>query len=252
MRYIFYSLLIAVGFFSWLMTAPLAHAAPAFVQATSTETTTPGVNDRKTTFGSNVTSGNLITACGSWGSSASITVTATDTLGNTFQQLVLTSSSAFGFTDVLFYTTSTSSGADAVNIHLGTASTFFRNFVAEFSGVNTFDVSSSSIGNSGAMLSGTSTTNFANEVIFGCGVSANGSNSPGAGFTTATKDSTGELTEYQIVTSTAAYSAPQTAGSSGQYINQMVTFYNFTSPGIGEGQTLVSVSGLTVSGSTFY
>jgi hypothetical protein len=98
--------------------------------------------------------------------------------------------------------------------------------ILEYQGLdqtNPFDVGRSAAGTAQAANSGAGTTNFANELVLGGGITTACFSAPGTGFTTRIITSPDcDIAEDRIVSTAGSYSA--TARASGAWIMQMATF----------------------------
>lgn len=209
----------------------VAYAAPAFVQATSTNSGSTSKVSSTATFGSNTTAGNLIVVGFGYVSNTVNASSVTDSQGNVFTKAIgPTRQSAIPWSNYIYYATSTAGGTkDVVNVRLSATAAFFRVFVHEFSGANTLDVIGSSTGTSGNLATAAVITTQLQEAVLGMGISNSGGNATGTNYIQATRDSTGEMTEYRILSATSSETAPQTSGG-GQWIDQLAGFYLTSAP----------------------
>ncbi len=87
------------------------------------------------------------------------------------------------------------------------------------------DVTAAASGSGTTTNSGSATTKFASELIFGANTVFTGNKGPGTGFTAriiTSPDS--DLAEDEVVSVTGSYSATAPLGSSGAWVMQMATF----------------------------
>ena len=116
--------------------------------------------------------------------------------------------------------------------------------VLEYSGADTtnpLDMVASASGNSASAKSGSATTKFANELIFGANTVATANLTVGPNFTpriVTSPDS--DLAEDRSVAATGTYSATATLTSSGPWVMQMATFKASGSSGSGGSAPSVS------------
>jgi hypothetical protein len=226
-----------VGFFA--LVSP-AFAAPAFVQSTSTQLTVPNSATSATiSFASNVTASDLIVALVRWTSTSQVvtTTTVTDSRGNTYfpatSVMIDTGENPNDYSQV-WYAPNGASGATAVTANFGGATLLTAVSIQEYSGVATsspLDTSSTFINSTAnattTFTSGTSTTRFPNDVLFGgftTGV-AHGSNA-GAGYTKREVPATSlyYLTEDRVVSATGTYAATGTINAADDFAGFMVAF----------------------------
>ncbi|HSW90467.1 MAG TPA: hypothetical protein VLF64_00550 [Candidatus Saccharimonadales bacterium] len=174
-------------------------------------------------FTSNVTAGNLLVVAVSF-ASAIETASVTDSLGNTYSTAVgPTTSNTIASRVYTFYTVTGLSGANTVTITNSNLVLFRRVSVHEYSGVNTLEVATGTNADTGAPDSGPVTTTHANALIFGWGISNNGTTSAGTGFTLR-ETALSESTEDMIVSSTGTYDAIYPSDGSA-WICQVAAFY---------------------------
>lgn len=194
-----------------IMLGPLrAHAAPAFVQS-ATGFSAASAASVSATFTASTTAGNLIAVAVGWQSpdGTTPTSTVTDDKGNVY---TLSTGPAIAFSNyymATYYAKNVAVNTKAVTLSLGSAMTFVRLAIHEYSGMDTvspLDVVSANAAATGNLDSLTATTTAANEVIFGWCLNGNGTVTAGTGF--SSRASVGsEITEDKIVTSTGAYNA---------------------------------------------
>src|SRR5713101_249583 len=173
-------------------------------------------------FGVNVTAGNLIIACAYFATNRTVS-SVTDTLTNTYvlgtqQQETV----ANGFRTQCATAKNIAGGADTVTFNFSASSAFSGVAASEYSGADTaspVDVATQAAGSASTMDSGSVTTNFANELIFGFGV-PDGSGSQvtagGTGFTVRAPalPNGGGIVEDKNVTVAGANNATATCNAS--------------------------------------
>jgi len=189
------------------------------------------------TFGLPITAGNLIVVTATW-DNQSATASVADTKGNTYTSAVgPTNWSTANRAQIFFAKNIGGQSANAVTVTFSVATTSFAEIrLFEYSGQDTtspLDVTSSATGTSTALNSGSATTNFANELVFGTGDSSTGTLSPGAGFTAREGNNSRGLQEDQSITSIGLQSATETNSVSAAWVMLMATFKNASQPGGG-------------------
>jgi hypothetical protein len=172
-----------------------------------------------------VLAGDLLVAAFSF-QSTSITATATDSQGNTYQLATgPVANGTLGFSDYIFYAVAGSTGSNTITINLSGAAAYRRLAIHEYQGVNTLDAATGAIGTTGAPDSGSVTTTQDNELIFGWAISGAGTTSAGSGFTLR-ETALSESTEDKVVTSIGTYNAVYPSGASA-WIAQVAAFYYY-------------------------
>jgi len=196
---------------------------PAFVQGNSNGDSSSGTVST-CAFTSNVTAGNLLVATIGY-ASTSATATASDTQGNTYSTAVgPTDNTGITYRLYTFYAVAKSSGVNTVSITISAGSTFRRMLIHEYSGVNTLEATNSASGNLTVPPdSGPVTTAHANALIFGWGITNNGTTTAGTGFTLR-ETALSESSEDMIVSSTGTYDAIYPNDDS-SWICQVAAFY---------------------------
>ncbi len=196
--------------------------APAFVQghadgnAGSSTTLT-------STYDSSVSAGNLLVIAFSYGST-SATPTVSDSLGTSYKLAVgPTDNGALGFRNYIYYGVPGSGGSNTVTVTASTSVPFRRILIHEYANADTLDVTSAATGNGGLIDSGSVTTTYDIELLFGWGLSNNGTTSPDGNYTLR-ETALSESTEDQVVNAIGSYNASFPADSS-QWICQLATFY---------------------------
>jgi hypothetical protein len=212
---------------SSVTTAAAASAGIAFVQSTSTAPRT-GVTSASAAFPTNNTAGNLIIASvGYWIQLGTSSIS--DTQGNAYTQassIAFNNSVPPSDTDTIWYAKNIKSGPNTVTVNFANAQNGVNFHILEYSGLDTvspLDITShqtSTIGTN--MISGTSTTHYADELIYGFG-DAQGSVSAAGGLTSR-ETGGGDLSEDRIVSSAGNYSTPMTQDTSDVWADTMVTF----------------------------
>lgn len=188
----------------------------AFVQSRSIT----GTGTLSLAFSSPNTAGNfLVIGVGAVTSGQTFAVTDSH---NTYSSLPSFLNASGGLELQIFFVGGIAGGANTVQFNPGGS---FNGFLAlaEFSGINTKDVSASANGAGQSADSGGAATNFANELLFGLvgaidtnnlGISSVTPGTNWTGMETAVDAGTSPsfLTEYQIVSSAGTYDATATIG----------------------------------------
>ena len=198
-------------------------ATPTFVQARANEINAGTTNPLA--FSSANAAGNLIVAYVVWNNVG--TATVTDTRGNAYSAVAPpTRWNNNAWSSQLFYAKNIAGGANTVTATFGTAINYFGIlYIHEYSGLDTvspLDVTTSAVGTTSAMSSGTATTTTAGELIFGAGASINNVNQPGSGFTTRST-AYGNRTEDTTATVAGSYAATATQNANG-WVMHMAAF----------------------------
>ncbi len=204
----------------------------AFVQSRSAIQSTGG-GTQPLGFTSNLTAGNMIVVLGGSSNSAD-TLTVSDGV-NTYAALTAILNSGGSAAFRVFYAFNVSAGADTVTL-AGLTGANSMLAIHEFSLLSNFDTSHSASGSGNSQDSGTATTSFASETLFGfsAGVATTlTSINPGAGWNTAESSFSGGLlayiTEYQIGVATGGYNSQSTVtvgkGGSFSWAAEIATFY---------------------------
>ena len=170
MKLIYKTIPIALAIAWVLLLAYHAFAAGTRVQiATSTPAGTP------TSFGiqypSSVTMGNTLLICvnENWGAANQIN-TVTDTLGDTWAQILSTSDGSF-VDGSMWYAIATSTGTDNVTTTLKNTGNSVGGIIMEYSGMTASPIqatSSAHATSANALSSGNVTTTLSNETLVGC------------------------------------------------------------------------------------
>jgi prepilin-type N-terminal cleavage/methylation domain-containing protein len=158
--------------------------------------------------------------------SSTAALSVSDNLGNTWQT-ANSNTSAFG-TQHIFYTANAASGVTNVTATLTNWGDALRSCeFAEYSGVTTYDTGSVLTGAGTQLKSGTSTTNFASELVIGAGSVPNCSSctpAPNPGFIIVSA-SAKSFQEYKVLSAVSTLSAGVGMSSSSQWLMNMATFH---------------------------
>jgi hypothetical protein len=232
-----------------LFGVPVAFAAPAFVQSTSTAAGTIAVNATSASeaFFSNVTAGDLILAFIRWqanvntSSITSVTDNHGDTFVPAFPALYDASNTSPSVGSQLWYALNAVGGAttSTANFSTSTNGNGVRMAVLEYSGIATssaLDVVTTTVQLVGSttFYSGFVTTNFANELLIG-GFSANTSHNCTAGSGYTKREPNGVFTlpyclEDRTVVATGTYQATGTFSAASDFASFIVGFSASSSP----------------------
>jgi hypothetical protein len=164
----FFILCAAIGGGLFFSLGNQAHASITLVQSTSSIPNPNGVSSASKAFGNNVAKGDLIVV-GTYNGIGN-TITATDTLGDTFVDVASVSNTSDHDENILIATTS-AAGADTITVN--DASAGIAGFsIHEYSGTvidtisDIVDASSTNIGNGTSLSSGNLTTHNAGDLVF--------------------------------------------------------------------------------------
>lgn len=184
----------------------------SFIQGASSTSGGSHTTAQPTTYGANVTTGNLLICCGGWAANSFTSFGVTDNLGDSVPwtinpglQAQQGSGSPYSIAVAYKVAGLTSGTPPTVTIAPGGGSqNFVLNFVHEYSGVGSLDqIATGTSGNTSGTTatSGAFTTTHANELIFAFPIfDAGTSPSPGTGFTARVSGSS-QLSEDDIVSS---------------------------------------------------
>jgi hypothetical protein len=200
----------------------------SFVQQNATDAGAASTNS--TAFSNANTAGNLIVVVAAWGSTTISMSSLTDSAGNTYVSAagpVNWNGAAPTSRQQIFYAKNIKGGANTVTAQLSSATAnFFQLFIFEYSGADTISpldaVSSASSSSGTAMNSGSATTTYANELIFGAGNITGSIPHPGTGFVNRSNFE-GTMMEDKFVATASSYKATAT-GDGTAWIMMMVTF----------------------------
>jgi type II secretory pathway pseudopilin PulG len=220
----------------WTQIASAGPSSPIFVQATSTEYNGSLYSAITSTFPSATINGDLIIATVGCSCSSPPSLTLTDTASNTYALATGPWTNATsGDSQWIYYAKNIKGGSsNKVTATFGSSQAWPELLISEYSGADPtspLDVVATSTGNSGTANSGSATTNYVNELIYGS-TNSGGSGAPtaGSGFTLRTNPfvlqgggTTPEGSEDKSSTSTGSYSATFTIQSS-QWMAGMATF----------------------------
>jgi RHS repeat-associated protein len=234
-----------------------------FVQQAAVRGAPSGSNTLSLAFGSPSTSGNLIVVGVKWGDQTISVSSIVDNKGNTYTSAIgPTNWSGTSKRAQTFYAKDIVGGGSPITITVtlsATPNSSFYIYQLEYSGADLnspVDLTSAAIGTSLSLTSGTVTTNYTNDLIFGFSVADSGTLSSGSGFT-ARSTLNGNLVEDETVGTPAPSSATATNNISSNWFIQMVAFR--VGGNGGSAPTITSInptsgavgSSVTVTGTNF-
>src|SRR5712692_9471292 len=206
-------------------------------------------------FPSSNTSGNLIVVVASWGSNQAPSISARDTLGNSYFVATRDWSSGNNQGLAILYAPNIRAGANVVTVDLGHSDAWRRIIVCEYAGLSVSSpldaaaknqASAATTANSVTSAAGTTTTN--GDLIFGAVMDDSGSFptiSPGTGFARrAFLNNMDTAIEDAVQTTAGPKVATFTFTLRDHYLAQMVAF---RPAGSGAGGTSASLSSLACS-----
>ena len=179
-------------------------------------------------FASPSTKHNLIIVHVDWDNQSAKISSITDTKSNTYTRISgPTNWNGTNYRAELWYAYDIDPGTITVTAKLNNAPTsFFQMYISEYSGIaytiDPLDKNAAAIGNTAAVNSGSQTTAYTKELIYGASIGASGALSKGAGFT-ARSTANQNIIEDKVVSTTGSYSAGFTSAG-GNWVAQMATF----------------------------
>ena len=180
-------------------------------------------------FAASSTSGNLIVVHIDWDNQARSVNTVTDNKGNTYKKaLGPTNWNGVNYRAELWYAYNIIGGGAAITVTVnltGTVTSFSQIYISEYSGmpsIDPLDKTSVAIGNAAAVSSGSKTTSFNSELIYGAAIGASGLLTKGATFT-ARSTANQNVIEDKNAATTGTFEANFTSAG-GNWIAQMATF----------------------------
>jgi hypothetical protein len=185
-------------------------------------------------FAAPSTSGNLIVVHVDWDGQTRSVLSVTDNKGNSYAKINgPTNWDGLNYRAELWYAYNITGGGAAINITAkltGAPTTFSQIYISEYSGIittNPLDQNSVAIGNTAAVSSGSKTTTYTNELIYGASIGASGVLTVGAGFTSRSTANSNIIEDKNGVLA-AAYDTKFTSAG-GNWVAQMATFLSTTS-----------------------
>lgn len=201
----------------------------SFSLVQSTQMTQTSAASQSLGYTSGNTAGNLLVLCFRLPFASALTISVTDSKGNTWHEYPDTFANG-GDKGSLWYAENCAAGSNTVTLTAGGTGFFCRLIIAEFSGARTsssFDASTHATGSSTAANSGSITTSVANELLLGFheNSAADSIGSTPASGWTAVNNVTGNLyLYYKIGTSPGSYSYSTTLGSSEPWAASIAAF----------------------------
>ncbi len=226
----------AIAVESGFFTSPVAVATytigsvtPAFVQGNYADPQSPQASV-SVTYSKAQSAGNLNVVVVGWNDSTATVKSVTDISGNNYKLAIGPTVQSGTASQAIYYASNIASAAasgNTVTVTFNGSAAFPDIRVLEYSGLDPsspLDVSIANMGNGTSSSSGSITTTFANDLIFGANTIQSTTTGAGAGFTSrmiTTPDA--DIAEDEVVSATGSYAAtaPQT---SGLWIMQMVAF----------------------------
>ncbi|MFI5152513.1 MAG: T9SS type A sorting domain-containing protein [Chitinophagales bacterium] len=180
-------------------------------------------------FAAASTTGNLIVVHIDWDNQARSVNTVTDNKGNTYKKILgPTNWNGVNYRAELWYAYNITGGGAPITVTVnltGTVTSFSQIYISEYSGmpsIDPLDKSSVAIGNTAAVSSGTKTTSFNSELIYGAAIGASGLLTKGGTFT-ARSTANQNVIEDKNAAVTGTFDANFTSAG-GNWIAQMATF----------------------------
>jgi len=181
-------------------------------------------------FSSDNVTGNMIVVVVIDQTATGSTFTCSDSQGNTYASLAQINNASGGTPACgqVFYAFNIAAGPNTVTAT--SSGGVSKLAIHEFSSVSAFDVSNSATGSGNTHNSGSVTTNFPDELLFGFEFANTGqlSTTHGASYTQA-ENLTSGITQYQIVSSAGSYSSDTTGttgkGGASNWAAEIITFY---------------------------
>ncbi len=176
------------------------------------------------TFPAAQTAGDLNIIVVGWNDTTSIVQSVKDSAGNIYN-LAVGPTAGSGVSQSIYYASNIAAGNNTVTVTFSQAAAYPDIRILEYKGVTTLDAKAGASGSGTTANSGSATTNFANELIFGADTITTTTAAVGSGFTSRIVTSPdSDLAEDKIVTTAGSNSATATLGS-GAWVMQMATFY---------------------------
>ena len=202
-----------------------SHISPInFVQVADA---TPSSNQSKVTvtYPLAQTQGNMNIVAVGWHDAVSTVKSVTDTLGNSYH-LAIGPTTGNKLRQSIYYAPNINSGSNIVTVTFNQAAVTPDIRVLEYSGldpVSPFDVTAGAHSNTLLATSGSVTTNFYSELLFGADMAA-ATSGPGAGYTSRVLTSDGDIAEDNIASVTGSYTATAPLKAKGPWVMQIATF----------------------------
>jgi hypothetical protein len=171
------------------------------------------------------TQGNMNIVVVGWHDATATLKSVTDSLGNTYK-LAVGPTTGQKLRQKIYYAPNIVAGTNTVTITFNVAATNPDVRILEYSGldpVSPFDVAAGADSNSLLANSGSVSTNFNSELLFGADLAATTSG-PGAGYTSRIITPEGDIAEDDIASVTGSYSATAPLKTKGPWVMQIATF----------------------------
>ncbi|HJT00248.1 MAG TPA: IPT/TIG domain-containing protein [Terriglobales bacterium] len=228
---------------------PPAPSGIAYVQGTSKSLTTSS-SQVAATYSSSQKAGDLNLVVVGWADTTSTIQSVTDSHGNAYSVAVPRQSSS-SVSQAIYYAKNIVGGTNTVTVNFNQSASLPSVRILEYSGVDTsspLDVTANSQGSGGTANSGSATTNFANELIFGADTVSANTLWPGAPFISRVLSTASDMAEDHIVNVVDSYNATTSVSAGSNWVMQMATF---KAAGQGSGNPTPTVTGISpTSGSS--
>jgi hypothetical protein len=204
------------------------------VQTTTLYQTTTA-NSISVAFGAASTSGNLIVVHIDWDGQSRNVTAVTDNKGNSYAKINGTTNwNGPNYAAELWYAYNITGGAGAITVKAklsGNPTSFSQIYISEYSGIvsiaDPLDQNAVAIGNSLAVSSGTKTTIYNNELVYGASIGASGALTKGAGFNLRS-GANSNIIEDKNAATVGSYNTSFTSAG-GNWVAQMATFISTSS-----------------------
>jgi len=209
-------------------TTNAAPATPLFVQTNNAVPQTPQSSVSVRYMGAQTTGDTNILAIG-WADTTTNIASVTDSKGNIYQLAVPTARGS-GHSQAIYYAkniVAANAGSNTVTVTFNVAARYPDIRITEYSGLDRsspFDVGTSASGSGTTANSGSVTTRFAKELIFGAGETSGAFTSAGSTFTQRVITSPdGDIAEDKVVSTIGTYNATAN-GSNAGWLMQVAAF----------------------------
>ena len=199
----------------------------AFAQANTCPATLQASNISITcAYSAAQTAGDLNIVAIGWGDTTAVISAVTDSQGNLYT-LVAGPIRGTGLSQSLYYAKNVKAGSNTVTVTFNQAAVYPDVRILEYKGIDTvspLDQTASAIGTGTTANSGSASTQYASELIFGTGTNGGNFSAPGTGFTSRMINIYGNIAEDKTVSVTGSYNATATISGSQPWVMQMATF----------------------------
>jgi hypothetical protein len=204
------------------------------VQTTTLFQTTTA-NSISIAFGAASTSGNLIIVHVDWDGQTNNVTAVTDNKGNSYKKINGTTNwDGPNYAAELWYAYNITGGAGAITVKAklsGNPTSFSQIYISEYSGIvsiaDPLDQNAVATGNALAVSSGSKTTTYNNELVYGASIGASGALTKGAGFSLRS-GANSNIIEDKNGAAVGSYNASFTSAG-GNWVAQMATFISTSS-----------------------